>query len=340
MEATPSKPATIYDVARVAGVSHQSVSRYLRGISGQRSRTAERIEAALAEVDYRANITARNLRRGRTGMIALSIPSLDQPYFAELAQAVIRAAREVDLTVFVETTENDRRLEQATLEHFGGDVVDGVIFAPNMVDRDDLQAARVGIPLVLLGDRIVDSGFDHVTMSNRAAADAAVTHLLEQGRTRIVALGAEPHREFGAATPRLRGYQDAHDRFGVPVHPELAVVAGTWLRSDGSAGMQALIDRGEQFDAVFAFNDALALGALRALQSSGRRVPGDVALVGFDDTQDARYSTPSLTSIEPGRHELVKTAVAMLQERIDGSTVPAREREVGFSLQVRESSVG
>jgi len=104
--------------------------------------------------------------------------------------------------------------------------------------------------------------------------------------------------------------------------------------------MQALIDRGEQFDAVFAFNDALALGALRALQSSGRRVPGDVALVGFDDTQDARYSTPSLTSIEPGRHELVKTAVAMLQERIDGSTVPAREREVGFSLQVRESSVG
>lgn len=338
MNQSTTKPATIYDVARVAGVSHQSVSNYLRGVKGLRQTTIDRVEAALATVDYRANITARNLRQGRTGMIALSIPSLEQSYFAELAQSVIHAAREEGLSVFVETTESDRERELATLSHFGGDVVDGVIFAPSVLEREDVESHRIGIPLVLLGDRILESDFDHVTMANRDAAEAAVLHLLDQGRRRIVALGVEERAEYGAATPRLQGYLDAHRRRGVDPVPGLSAGGTGWVRSEGARVMQQVIDSGAPFDAVFAFNDALALGALRALQSSGRRVPADVALVGFDDTQDALYSTPSLTSIAPGRESLAHEAVRMLVERIAGDRAPAREIHVGFHLECRESS--
>jgi DNA-binding LacI/PurR family transcriptional regulator len=332
-----TKPATIYDVARAAGVSHQSVSRHLRGLEVRPS-TREKVEAALVKLDYRTNVTARNLRRGRTGMIALSIPSLDQPYFAELAQSVIHAARAHDLSVFVETTELDRDRELATLSQLSGDVVDGVIFAPSVLDQSDLEAVRVGIPLVLIGDRILSSGFDHVTMANRAAAETAVQHLLASGRRRIVALGVEPRSDNGAATPRLAGYLDAHLAAGVTADPQLAVGGSAWTRSEGATVMQSLIDTDRPFDAVFAFNDALALGALRALQSSGCRVPHDVAVVGFDDTQDARFSTPSLSSISAGREELARSAVEMLVERIAGADTPPRDIYVSFHLERREST--
>ncbi|NQX26137.1 LacI family DNA-binding transcriptional regulator [Microbacteriaceae bacterium VKM Ac-2854] len=338
MRPSATKPATIYDVARVAGVSHQSVSRYLRGVEGLRESTRTQIEAALAQVDYRANVTARNLRRGRTGMIALSIPSLEQPYFAELAQAVIHAGRAEGLTVFVETTDLDRDRELAVLQHFGGDVVDGVLFAPSVIGREDLDAARSTVPLVLLGDRISDSGIDHVTISNRAAAECAVTHLLMSGRRRIVALGVQPEAEFGAAPLRLAGYLDAHRAAGVDVPADLAAGADSWVRAEGAAAIARLIEAGTRFDAVFGFNDALALGALRALQSAGLRVPDDVAVVGIDDIQDAIYSTPSLTSVAPGLDEIAREGVRMLVERIEGSTADARELLVGFHLEQRESS--
>ena len=332
-----AKPATIYDVARAAGVSHQSVSRHLRGLD-VRPTTKVKVEAAMMELDYRTNVTARNLRRRRTGMIALSIPALDQPYFGELAQSVIQAARSWDLSVFVETTELNRDRELATLSRLGGDIVDGVVFEPGVLQRSHLEGVRVGIPLVLIGDRIPSSSFDHVTMANREAAEAAVRHLLAGGRRRIVALGVEPPSDDGAATPRLKGYLDAHVAAGVTPDPALSVSGGSWTRSDGATAMQSLIAAGHHFDSVFAFNDALALGALRALQASGSRVPYDVAVAGFDDTQDARFSTPSLTSISPGRDELAHEAVRMLVERIAGEDMPPRDVHVGFHLEQREST--
>ncbi len=332
-----AKPATIYDVARAAGVSHQSVSRHLRGLE-VRPATRAKVEAAMVELDYRTNVTARNLRRRRTGMIALSIPALDQPYFGELAQSVIHAARAWDLSVFVETTELNRDRELATLSRLSGDLVDGVVFEPSVLDRSDLEGIRVEIPLVLIGDRIPSSRFDHVTMANREASEAAVRHLLADGRRHIVALGVEPPSDDGAATPRLTGYLDAHIAAGVTTDPALAVDGRGWTRSDGATAMQSLIGTGHHFDAVFAFNDALALGALRALQSSGYRVPNDVAVAGFDDTQDARFSTPSLTSISPGRDELAREAVQMLVERIAGADTPPRDVHVGFYLEQREST--
>ena len=161
---------------------------------------------------------------------------------------------------------------------------------------------------------------------------------MTSGRRRIVALGVEQPSDYGAATPRYAGYLQAHADHDVRPDPTLSVGGSAWTRAEGAAVIQQLIDSPEPFDAVFAFNDALALGALRALQSSGRHVPTDVALVGFDDTQDARYSTPTLSSVSPNLEDLANHAVGMLVDRIEGLSSAARDIEVGFHLEVRESS--
>ncbi|WP_307806997.1 LacI family DNA-binding transcriptional regulator [Naasia sp. SYSU D00057] len=340
-ERTRAKRATIYDVARHAGVSHQTVSRYLRGYENIRPETRERVEAALGTLDYRANIPARNLRQGRTGAISLAVPSLNQPYFAELAQSVISAAREQGLTVFVETMENDRQRELEVLSRSRGNLVDGVLFAPTVVTAEELRQQEVTFPLVLLGDRIFHSDFDHVAMANAAGARAAVQHLISLGRSRIAAIGVEPPGSAGAAQLRRDGYRQALEEAGLPLDPALEREGGSWIKESGVRSAEALLASGVEFDAVFGFNDALALGALRALLRAGVRVPDDVAVVGFDDTEDGLFSTPSLTSISPGRDEIARLAVELLTRQFDGSPhEPAREVEASFSLSVRESTMG
>lgn len=333
------RTATIYDVARLAGVSHQTVSRHLRGIDIRPS-MRERVEAAMRELDFRANVAAQNLRRGRTSMIALSIPSLNQPYFAELAQSVVHAARAHDLTVFVETTENERGRELATLEHIRTRQVDGILFVSSVLEPSDLAEVPDGAALVLIGDRLPGGRFDHVTMANRAAAERATSHLVQCGRRRIVALGAQEPSTTGAAPQRLAGYRAALARNGISAVDELVVHADEWVRASGVAGIEAVLSRGVSFDAVFGFNDALSLGALRALQSAGLRVPQDVMVVGFDDTEDARFSTPSLTSIAPGRDAIAARAVELLVARIAGNDLARAELTVDFLLVERESTDG
>lgn len=339
---TATKPPTIYDVAKVAGVSHQTVSRLLRGHAGIREETRSRVLKAIEQLDYRTNITARNLRMGTTGMIALAIPDLRQPYFAELAQSVIVAAREVGLTVFVETTDGDPERELSVLSGTRAQVVDGVLYAPKAVDAAELARQNIDFPLVLLGDRIFHSGFDHVTLPNRDGAYAAVTHLAGLGRTRIAFIGAEPPSDFGAAALRLQGYRDALAAAGLPHDDSLVVYDGEWVRQTGASSMQRLLDSRAAFDAVFCCNDALAIGALRTMLAAGLRVPTDVAIAGFDDTEDARFAFPSLTSVSPGRNELATSAVGLLQRRIKQRAQPGEHEELvsDYALAIRESTVG
>jgi DNA-binding LacI/PurR family transcriptional regulator len=341
-EADAPKPATIYDVAKVAGVSHQTVSRLLLGYQGIRPETRQRVLGAIEQLDYRTNIAARNLRNGRTGMISLAIPSLDQPYFAELAQAIMRAARPYGLTVFVETTDGIRERELQVISGARGNFVDGVIYVPLALSYSDISELNIEFPLVLIGDRVLHSRFDHVTLPNFEGAKAAVNHLLSLGRRRIAAIGVEEASDFGASTPRLNGYRAALEEAGIAVDPDLLISGGDWIRPEGVAGVERLLASHTPFDAVFGFNDALALGALRALQSAGLRVPEDVAVIGFDDTQDALYVTPTLTSVAPGRDELAVAAVQMLNRRLTGAPAGDQPGELvpTFTMAIRESTTG
>ncbi|HEY0117268.1 MAG TPA: LacI family DNA-binding transcriptional regulator [Cellulomonas sp.] len=328
------------DVAAVAGVSIKTVSNVLNGYQYIRPTTRQRVEAAIDQLGYQINLTARNLRQGRTGMIGLALPELSLPYFAELADSVIEAADEAGLTVLIELTGAVRERELEVLTGERRRLTDGLLFSPLALGQEDAAVLDVGHPLVLLGERIFDGPADHVTMANVDAARAATQYLLAAGRRRIALVGAHPGEQVGSAGLREAGYRQAIEAAGLRVDPALVAEAGLWHRSTGADAMRRLLDSGTEVDAVFALNDAMALGALHVLHDRRIAVPEQVAVVGFDDIDEAKYSSPTLTTISPGREQIARTAVDLLRSRIvDGAGAgPFRQVVADFSIVVREST--
>jgi DNA-binding LacI/PurR family transcriptional regulator len=335
--------ATMSDVAKLAGVSIKSVSNFYNGYPYMKAETKARIEAAIEQLDYRMNVSARNLRSGKTGMIELVIPQLDQSYFAELAQAVVDAAEKHGLRVLVEITGESRERELEMLSGSHDSLVDGVIYLPLALGAAELEAARVDFPLVLIGEHVFDGPVDYVNLDNYVASRLAVEHLLSLGRRRIVALGVDYVEAANTSKPRREGYVSALQDAGIEPDPALMIGPGPWRRTYGASATDALLDSGVEFDAIFALNDALALGALHALLERGVRVPEEVAVIGFDDTEDASFSSPGLTSINPGREQMARKAVELLYRRInspDGGDGYRYESFVAdYRLIVRGSTV-
>ena len=330
---------TLHDVARVAGVSIKTVSNVINDYPHIRPATKQRVEDAIAELGYTPNLTARNLRSGRTGAIALALPDLGLAYFAELAAAVIAEAEASGVSVLVEQTGADPDRERELLRSPRLKLTDGLIFSPLGMGQEDAAALAVPYPLVLLGERIFDGPTDHVTMRNVEAARAATAYLLASGRRRIAVVGAHEGEIIGSAALRLQGYREALEEAGIPFDEDLIGYTTFWHRANGALSMRELLARGVEFDAVFGLNDTLALGAMRVLQEAGRRVPDDVAVIGFDDLDEAEYSIPSLTTVDPGRGWIAKTAVKTLLERIGGEVdAPPRTLLADFRILERESA--
>ncbi|NQX10855.1 LacI family DNA-binding transcriptional regulator [Microbacteriaceae bacterium VKM Ac-2855] len=335
---------TLHDVARLSGVSIKTVSNVINDYPHIRPTTREKVEAAIAELGYSPNLTARSLRSGRTGVIGLALPELSLAYFAELADMVMQAAEDRGLTVLIEQTRGERDREIQTLSSRTRALTDGLIFSPLGMGQEDAAALDVDFPLVTLGERIFGGPADHVTMQNVEAARAATEYLIGIGRRRIVVLGAHPGEEIGSAGLRLRGYREALEAAGIPYDDGLIGYSGPWHRENGAVSMRAVLESGVPFDAVFGLNDALALGGLRVLQQAGLRVPEDVAVMGFDNIDETQYALPSLSTVEPGRLEIARTAVAALIERIAERATgvePAAPREIAAAFEVigRESTV-
>jgi DNA-binding LacI/PurR family transcriptional regulator len=334
--------ATLHDVARIAGVSIKTVSNVVNDYPHVREATRARVLSAIAEVDYRPNLTARGLRSGRTGVIGLAVPELRQNYFAELADAIIRAAESHNVSVVIDQTGATREGEVAVLSGKRLRLTDGILFSPERLGQEDIDLLEVDFPLVLLGERMFDGPTDHVTMNNIESARAATEHLIGIGRRRIAVIGAHPtHQDdVRSANLRIRGYREALAAAGIPYHESLVRVAAPWHRENGAAAMRSLLDDGVEFDAVFTFNDTLGLGALRALGEAGIRVPQDVALVGFDNIDETRFSVPSMSSVDPGREQIARLAVDLLLERINEKGEPHAPRQVlaDFHVVGREST--
>jgi DNA-binding LacI/PurR family transcriptional regulator len=253
----------------------------------------------------------------------------------------MRAAAERGLAVLIEQFGDNRQHEIDVLRQPRARMVDGVLYSVLALDQDDADLiAELTTPVVLLGDRNFSAPRDHVTMRNSEGAFAATEHLLNAGRRRIVALGAHPGEVIGSAALRLEGYRQALAAAGVPFDDGLVVPVGSWHRRNGAEGMRDFLATETPFDGLVAFNDAIALGALRVLQESGLRIPEDVAVIGFDDIDETQYSMPTLSTIAPGREEIARTAVDLLIRRIERSSevfVP-EEVAVPFRLIEREST--
>ena len=343
-----SGSATIRDVAERAGVSIKTVSNVLNGYPYIRPETDERVRNAIRELDYHVNVSARNLSRGRTGVIVLVLPALRGVYFAELADAVMREAAKKGWTVFIQQTNDERERELRVVSGSYRSMVDGVIYSPLALGQQDAALFDVDFPLVILGERVFDVGVDHVTMHNVEGARAATEHVIAHGARTIVPLGAKDDESTSSGTLRMRGFRDALEAHGLEVDPRAIIGVPDYFHATGATTMAEILDRGMKPDAVIAFTDTLALGALSTLTDRGLRVPDDVQLIGFDNIEETAYSSPPLTTVDLGRETVASSAVSLLEERIrlrlDGvpkdDQPPPRKVVVDYRLVERQSTRG
>jgi DNA-binding LacI/PurR family transcriptional regulator len=331
---------TMRDVARMAAVSIKTVSNVINDHPNIKPETRSRVLSAIDDLGYQPNLSARGLRSGRTGVISLIIPDLKNAYFAELADAVMTAASKRGQAVIIEQSGGDRERELQILHGPRMRMVDGILYSVLGLGQEDADLIDIPTPVVLLGERIFNGPADHVTMQNVEASQAAAEHLLERGRTRLLALGAHPGEVIGSAGLRLEGYRRALKRAGIPYRHELIVDVQSWHRSDGAQAMRDVLASGVAFDGVVAFNDSIALGAMSVVQEAGLKIPDDVAIIGFDDIDETRYSLPALSTVDPGRAEIAETAVRMLLERInaEAADIAPREFQSSFRIVPRGSS--
>lgn len=336
--------ATIKDVAKLAGVSIKTVSNVLNGYPYLTPETKGKVEAALAELDYRPNMSARNLRLGRTGIIALALPNVSSPYFAEIAHLIVKEAQARSLTVLIDCTGGELEREKLVAEAFRSQLIDGMILQPWSLSERYLRSRSDQTPLVLLGERSVKSA-DSVAIDSHAAALAAVEHLLALGRRRIGVIGARAAGR-GVRRPlepgrRLEGYTEAITQAGIDFDPSLiSHPGGDHTPEVVEPAMFELLDRAPDLDGLFCFNDRIAMAASHALASRRIAVPRDVAIVSIDDVEPARVASPTISTIAPDKAGIARTAVEMLAERIAGTDRPARHVIADFTLIERQSTAG
>jgi DNA-binding LacI/PurR family transcriptional regulator len=335
--------ATIYDVARHAGVAPRTVSNVVNGYAyvsaGMRARVQESIDA----LGYHPNLLARGLRSGRTGVITLAVPELDVPYFSELSSSIIADLADRSYTVNVRQTGGLPEAERLLLaERERPGLFDGMILSPLGLDWETLAeaASTTTQPFVLLGEQVNEGRYDHVFIDNVAAATAATDHLLSLGRRRIAAIGHQPTSPSMTAALRTQGYRESLQAAGIEPDPGLLVDTRFYHRETGFQAMRGLLERDDLPDAVFCFNDLLAMGAIRAILLAGLRVPDDIAVIGFDGIEEGLYSTPSLSTVSPDKPSIAARAVEQLMTRIGGSDEPSAALRVPFTLTVRESTAG
>ncbi|MFD8562626.1 LacI family DNA-binding transcriptional regulator [Streptosporangium canum] len=324
---------TLEKVAARAGVSRATASRVVNGSTRVAPRIREAVNRAVEELGYVPNQAARSLVTQRADSIALVFPEpatrvfSDDPTFAGIIRGVSLEIEEADKQLVLMLTGPDgsyHRVERyATNGH-----VDGVIVA-SMHGSDPLPGilARRGVPVVCGGRPSVTGDLPYVDMDNAGGAERAVRHLVERGRRRIATIAGP--QDMIAGIDRLAGYRDVlrdSDRRSI-------VAVGDFTRESGAIAMRQLLADDPDLDAVFVANDLMALGALRTLDRAGRAVPGDVAVVGFDDIPAAAYAEPPLTTVRQPTVEMGRRLARMVLNPEDRAPVV-----LPTELVVREST--
>ncbi|MFE5209383.1 LacI family DNA-binding transcriptional regulator [Streptomyces sp. NPDC056600] len=329
------KRPTLEVVAARAGVSKSSVSRVINGETTVAPQIRDIVMRAVQELGYVPNGAARNLVTRRTDTLAVVVSDppqgvvSDDPLFSAVVRAVSRELETAGKRLVLMLAESDQsrtRVEQ----HIAGGHVDGVLLVA-LHGTDPLPAAlaRQGLPVVSF-NRTSAPNVPYVALDNAGGAALAVRHLLERDRRRIATITGP--LELHEARERLDGYRDTLRGTG----RRSIVALGDFTRASGAAAMRQLLEDDPELDAVFAANDLMAIGALRTLHQAGRRVPEDVAVVGFDDIEAASYTTPALTSVRSPMADQATAAVHLLLSLIDGG--PTSPVIMPNELVVRESS--
>ncbi|HET9986085.1 MAG TPA: LacI family DNA-binding transcriptional regulator [Longimicrobiales bacterium] len=332
--ATTSRSVTIKDVARGAGVSVATVSRVLNDSGPVREATRRRVWEVASSLRYTPNEAARSLITRSTRTLGVVLPDLHGEFFSEVIRGIDQRAQQERFHLLVSGSHNERQEIEAALRAMRRRV-DGLVLMSPDIDAAGLEANLPhNLPLVLLNCAIGATAVPTITIDNFGGATAMVRHLVGLGHRRIGFI-AGPARNYDAAE-RLRGYREAMREAGLD--PAGSEEPGDFTESGGHRGAARLLARPARPTAIFAANDAMAVGAMSALREAGVSIPDDVAVAGFDDIPIARYLSPALTSVHVPIAELGARAVERLFSALAGRAERARRPEVlGTRLVVRRS---
>ena len=329
----PRKKPTILDVARRAGVSKSLVSLVIRSDArvGPANRAA--VLAAVAELDYRPNAMARGLVQRRTRMVGVMVSDLTNPFFGDVVSGIQLQARELEYRVLFSTGDRQQELEVEAIEGLLELRVDGLILAGPRIDLETIAGFGHSVPLVVLHRPTEDDWSDSITNDDFEGARIAVEHCASLGHSRIAHIDGGPG---AGAEARREGYERAMRQMGLEQH--IQVVSGGYTEKPGRLGAQELLSRRPLPSAVFAANDLCAIGALNTFEEAGLSIPGDISLLGYDNTSVAALRHVSLTSVHQQSVRMGRMAVKRLSERIDQGRTEPQHDVVSPSLVVRDTT--
>ncbi|MFI8165713.1 LacI family DNA-binding transcriptional regulator [Streptomyces sp. NPDC085931] len=330
---------TIKTVAARAGVGRTTVSRVVNGSALVSADARARVLAAIKELNYVPNSVARGLVTSRTDSVALVIPESEsrlgsEPFFAALIRGVSSAFADSSIQLQLMLVRDQAERDQLT-ESVATRRVDGVLLVSvHSEDRLPGMLEEMGLPTVLAGRRDAGERLSYVNSDNAGGAAAAVRHLLERGRRRIATITGPLDMDVGRS--RLAGWRTAHEEAGVAVSDRM-IEGGDFTEEGGARAMRLLLERAPDLDAVFVASDLMAVGALAELRRQKRQVPGDVAVVGFEDSLLARHTNPPLTTVRQPVEELGRTMARILTD-ITQHGAARQQVTLPTELVVRESS--
>lgn len=329
---------TIEDVAKAVGVSKQTVSRAINDKGEISSKTKERILRTIDEMGYRPSRMAQAMNTQRTLMIGCILPDITNPFFPEVVRGVQDAAREQDYSVLLCNTDMEPDQERQMLELMATQGVDGIIAFGFQNPEESLgRFADTFRPILLINSQYQHPNISHIMVPNDDGAEMVVDYFVSAGHTHIGMLTNGGHT--GEEIRREIGFKRGLIKHNLPFRPDQIFGGQPQLRGGYEAAM-ALLKRRPEITALFTYNDLMGLGAIRAVLDLGKRVPEDVAIVGFDDIQLNEMTSPSLSSVRVDKYHLGQIAAEYVLNLIQEPDTHLSSFDIELELVHRESTRG
>ncbi len=310
--------ATIKDVAKKAGVSVATVSRVLNTPDAVRERTREQVLSAIDELQYSPNFLGRNLRMMETKRILVVLNTISNQFFSRVVRGIEERAQEEKYAVMICTTRGNQESMESYVHMLQTRAVDGMILTTHELRDEAIVTLSKRFPVICACEPVQDPRLTCVSIDDEKAGEDAVRFLLDRGKRRIALFGGGTYTY--SSVLRERGYRKALQEAGMPVDETLIYSEGLTFKAGVRAASRLLREQPELPDAIFAFSDSTAIGAMKELNNHGVQVPRDISVIGFDNTAVSEMYIPSITTVAQPKYTMGFTAMDLLIQKINGTT--------------------
>jgi LacI family transcriptional regulator, repressor for deo operon, udp, cdd, tsx, nupC, and nupG len=322
------------DVARLANVSTATVSRVLTKPESVKAETKQKVLEAIHQLNYKPNMVARQFRRKETKIVLVVVPDITNPFFSRVLRGIEHTAVQNGYQVIVGDTENNVKRECEYLNLLRQKQADGMILLTARIDKDDLQEIANQYPVVLACEYIEGISVPTVSIDNISSARKAVEHLIQIGHKKIAHITGPLNVIL--SRDRLKGFQQAMMNHDLTIDP-VFIQEGNFTYNSGFNQMVKLLALENPPTAVFAANDEMAVGTVKAAIENGKKVPEDLAVVGFDNIKISEIFEPSITTIEQPKYKIGINAMELLIKQMNGHVLGKKQHVLTNKLIVRES---